>query len=312
MQITDKHHITEAIKQKAKALGSIKVGIAPAVKLSGRFLTEWISQQYHGTMEWMARTAETRLNPAKFFPEVKSIIVMAFNYYNPDHSRPAGSVQISRYAVPGMRDYHLVLREKLSVLLTYIQELVPDAEGLIAVDDAPVADKIWAAYAGIGWIGKNTNLILREFGSYIFLGELLVNRELEYDTPMSDYCGTCRQCLDACPTGALHDNKMLESTRCISYRTIEHRGEFPDEWLKTYTDWIFGCDVCQEVCPWNSFARQTELDEFKLKRYSRFLTVQDIKSLSKEEFYQRFNDSPIKRCKWEGFVRNAQNALRTQ
>jgi len=311
MNTTEIQQLTYSIKQRAREIGFNKVGIARAVKLPGTFLIEWLSRRYNGTMEWITRTAETRLDPAQYFTGAASIIATAVNYYTPDQMTPAGSMQISRYAVPGMRDYHTVLRSRLSALLTFIQEQVPEVEGKTAVDDAPVADKIWAAYAGIGWIGKNSILTTREFGSYVFLGELLVNIPLVYDSPIPDYCGTCRRCIDACPTGALSEGKVLDSTKCISYRTIEYRGEFPAEWHNQQGTWIFGCDICQEVCPWNRFARPTEIKEFTLKRNSRFLSLGEAETITREGFYRRFADSPIKRCKWEGFLRNVRSAQKT-
>jgi len=302
----DRIKLTQIIKSKALALGFDKVGIAPAVKLDGTFLNEWLSCDYHGTMLWMSRTAGKRLDPKKYLPGVESIIAVAVNYYTEDPPRLSGSAQVSRYALG--RDYHLVLSKMLESLLEYIRELLPDVQGRIAVDDAPVMDKIWASKAGIGWIGKHSNLITQELGSYVFLGEILVTAGLQYDNPIQDYCGSCSLCIDACPTGAILDNKVVDSNKCISYRTIEYRGDYPGEWEEKNEDWIFGCDICQEVCPWNKFASPTNIPDF-CPEYSgkRFPLLIDIMQLTPEEFRMRYKDSPIKRSKWEGLKRNAEH-----
>ncbi|KPK88916.1 hypothetical protein AMJ80_10490 [bacterium SM23_31] len=296
--------ITQNIKSKALALGFDKVGTARAVTLDGTFLSKWLSRNYHGTMSWMSRTAGIRLNPKKYLPGARSVIAVAVNYYTEDPPRPPGSAQVSRYALG--RDYHLVLGKMLESLLEYIHELLPDVKGKIAVDDAPVMDKIWAYKAGIGWIGKHSNLITRELGSYVFLGEILLTAGLQYDEPIQDYCGSCTRCIDACPTGAILDDKVLDSNKCISYRTIEYRGDFTEEWEGKNQDWIFGCDVCQEVCPWNIVAAPTNIPDFLLADGKRFPLLSNILQLTPEEFQMNYKDSPIKRSKWEGLLRNAE------
>ena len=300
----DLTEITQNIKSKALALGFDKVGIAQAVTLDGTFLSKWLSRNYHGTMSWMSRTAGIRLNPTKYLPGVRSVIAVAVNYYTEDPPRPPGSAQVSRYALG--RDYHLVLGKMLESLLEYIRELLPDVKGRIAVDDAPVMDKIWAYKAGIGWIGKHSNLITRELGSYVFLGEILLNAGLQYDEPIQDYCGSCTRCIDACPTGAILDDKVLDSNKCISYRTIDYRGDFTEEWEGKNQDWIFGCDVCQEVCPWNIVAAPTNIPGFLPADGKRFPLLSNILQLTPEEFQMNYKDSPIKRSKWEGLLRNAE------
>ena len=297
--------LTNRIKSKAFELGFAKAGVAKARKLDGTFLENWLKNGFHGTMSWMERTKEKRTDPEKYLPGVKSIIALALNYYCKDTPRKPETAQVSRYAVG--RDYHNVIREKLQPLCDFIKELAPGAETKIAVDDAPVLDKVWAAYAGIGWIGKHSNLITRDFGSYVFLAEILLTEELIYDREMPDYCGTCTMCIDACPTQAILDNKVVDSNKCISYRTIEFRGDFPDEWAGKNEDWVFGCDICQEVCPWNKFTQMTQEPDFLPGEGSRFPHLDDICGLTQDEFQARYKDSPVKRSKWEGFLRNARN-----
>jgi epoxyqueuosine reductase len=299
----DKSLLTTKIKSRAYELGFDKIGIARSEKLDNTFLESWIEAGYHGSMQWMERTAETRTEPEKYLPGVKSVIVGAVNYYTEDSPRRPGTGQISRYAVG--RDYHLVLREMLGELRDYLHDLHPHAKNICAVDDAPVADKIWAAKAGIGWIGKHSNVLSRDIGSYFFIGEILTTADLDYDEPVLDHCGTCTLCLDACPTNAILDNCVVDSNRCISYRTIEYRGNYPDEWNGRNEDWLFGCDVCQEVCPWNKFAQPTNIPDFSPRENVRFPLLDDIKHLSKEAFQKKFVDSPVKRSKWEGLKRNA-------
>jgi len=243
-----------------------------------------------------------RTDPEQYLPGVKSIIALGLSYYFEDPPRQPGTAQVSRYAVG--RDYHNVIREKLRPLCERIKELMPGVGLKIAVDDAPVLDKVWAAKAGIGWIGKHSNLITREFGSYLFLAEILLTEELVYDREIADHCGTCTMCIDACPTKAILDNKVVDSNKCISYRTIEFRDEHPEEWAGEHEDWVFGCDICQEVCPWNKFATLTRESDFLPKEGSRFPRVDEIVNLSKEEFREVYKDSPVKRSKWEGFMRN--------
>ncbi|MFC1729430.1 tRNA epoxyqueuosine(34) reductase QueG [candidate division KSB1 bacterium] len=302
----DRKNLSERIKAQALSLGFNKAGIVRASAVKETFLEEWLLNSYQAGMSWMHRTKEIRLDPEKYLPGVKSIVSLALNYYCPDEDRPSGTLQVSRYAAG--RDYHAVLTEKLRILHDYIQVLIPGVRGKIAVDSAPVLDKVWAALAGIGWIGKHSNIITRELGSYLFLGEILLDYELYYDKPISDFCGTCSLCIDRCPTGAIVKPYVVDSNKCISYRTIEHKGDFPGDMQKGNEDWIFGCDVCQEVCPWNKFSRETCVSDLKPRDGMRFPRLQELESLSEEEFEEKFRDSPVKRCRFEGFKRNITHA----
>jgi epoxyqueuosine reductase len=240
------------IKDHARVLGFDKVGIVPAGELAdeGVRLEEWLRRSYHGDMSYMAREPEKRADVRKLLPSAKSVVAVALNYYRPEqHSQDAGVGKISRYAWGD--DYHDVLREKLSALLKWIQGRMTGVEGKICVDSSPAMDKVWAQRAGLGWIGKHTNLITQEFGSWVFLGELLLSIELEYDSYVSpDHCGSCTACIDACPTTAIVAPYELDARRCISYGTIELRDpELPDEIASNLENWVFGCDICQGRLP---------------------------------------------------------------
>ena len=231
--------LTDKIKSKAIELGFCKVGISRAVRLDeeGKLLREWLARNYHGTMEWMARNVERRIDPRILLPNAQSVISVAMNYYTPEeHSPDQGIGKISRYAWGD--DYHDVMMPRLGKLLDFVKSEVPTANGKVYVDTGPVMDKVWASRAGIGWEGKHTNLISREFGSWIFLGELIVDIGLEYDEPSADYCGTCTRCIDACPTQAIVEPYVLDSNLCISYLTIEHKGELPDSLTSQFENWI--------------------------------------------------------------------------
>jgi len=294
--------ITVQIKQKAIDLGFVKVGIARAFPLHDKFLKTWLANSYHAEMAWMQRTEHLRINPDDYFPGAKSVLSAAVNYYTADPERSAQSGQVSRYAAGN--DYHEILEKRLHSLYSFIQDILPGVHGKIAVDTAPVLDKVWAALAGIGWIGKHSNIIIREYGSFVFLGEILLDCDLIFDKPAADFCGNCTKCIEACPTGAIVEPYVVDSNRCISYRTIEHKGDFPQEWTGENGDWIFGCDICQEVCPWNKNSQETKIEEFKTDRCGRFPLLSDLESLAPDDFRQRFNDSPLKRCKNQGLMRN--------
>jgi len=303
------YRLTQKIKMRAQELGLSKAGIARAVRLNGSFLDEWLSSSFHAGMAWITRSSEKRLDPGAFLPGARSVIAVALNYYARDPDRPHGSVQISRYAVG--RDYHEVLREKLESLFSYICELIPGVRGKTAVDSAPVLDKVWAVCAGVGWIGRHSNVITRDFGSYIFLGELFLDCELFYDRAAASFCGNCTRCIEACPTGAITAPCVVDSRKCISYRTIEHRGDFPREWDAGIGDWVFGCDICQEVCPWNKFSRETAVPDFLPREGIRFPLLNDINKLTRKAFTEKFKGSPVMRTKYDGFMRNASHVNRS-
>lgn len=304
--------LTELLKQKALALGFSKVGIASAVNLQGEYahLMEWISRGYNATMEWMARNPERRANPLEVLHGARSVLSVAMDYF-PGDQPVAGQgkayAKISRYAWGD--DYHEVVTERLREAEAWLSDMVPGIISRVYVDTGPVMEKAWAARSGVGWLGKHTNVITREFGSYVFLGELITTVELEYDAPALDHCGSCNRCLEACPTGAIVEPCVLDSSKCISYLTIEHRGDIPDELADKFDGWMYGCDICQEVCPWNRFAKMTQEPAFRAREQNVALTAAEAAEIGKEEFQRRFKKSPVKRTKHSGFVRNARVLL---
>lgn len=292
------------IKQKALSLGFSKIGIAGVQKLSrSSFLKKWIAQGKHGKMNWMEKHLDKRMDIKLLFPKAKSVIVVGLNYYSQEqHSNNPMDAKISRYAWG--KDYHKILKQRLKKLLLQIQKENSRVEGRICVDTAPIQDKMWAAKAGIGWQGKNTNIISRDFGSWLFLGELILNIDLDYDEPIEDYCGSCSACIDACPTSALVPYK-LDAEKCISYMTIEMWDEpIPKEHKSKLKNWVFGCDICQDVCPWNSFQQQTETAEFKPVEKNINPKIDDLLELSEQEFNKRFKKTPVYRAKYKNFIRN--------
>jgi len=302
------------IKAKALEIGFTSTGILPAERLGaaeGR-LIEWLSRGYHGSMAWMEREPEKRADPRLLMPGCRSVIVCTLNYFTP-HEHPDAALhgKISRYAWGD--DYHDVLRAKFRELLDWIRSECPQVEGKICVDTAPFMDKAWAERAGLGWIGKHTNLITREVGSWVFIGSLLVDVELSYDAPVpEDHCGTCRACIDACPTAAIVEPYVLDASRCISYATIELRDEvLPPEIAENLNGWIYGCDICQEVCPWNRFQTPSPEAGFQPRKGQTSLSPVDLETMEHPEYAERFRGSPIKRAKLTGLKRNA-NALNAQ
>jgi epoxyqueuosine reductase len=299
--------LTEAIKREAGLIGFDKCGITPAALLGedGDRLAEWLRRGFHGTMAWMERQKDKRQDIRKVFPEIRSVLVVAVNYYaDVAHTNSPGTGKISRYAWGA--DYHQVVTERLDRLLTVIRKLEPSAAGLTYVDTGPIMEKVWAERAGIGWRGKHTNVITTELGSWVFLGVLLLNLECEYDFPATDHCGTCTLCIEACPTVAIVEPYLLDASRCISYLTIEHRGEIPAALGERFDGWLFGCDICQDVCPWNErFAKPTGINEFFPIPATVAPRLDEAAGISHEEFAEKFTQSPVKRAKHAGYVRNA-------
>jgi epoxyqueuosine reductase len=262
-------------------------------------------------MAWLERDPEKRADPTLLFPEAKSIVVVALNYYTPhEHEDSDEKGKVSRYAWGD--DYHDVLKEKLRDLFAFIKSIDETAEGKVCVDTAPIMDKAWAARAGLGWIGKHSNLITKEYGSWVFIGEILLNLELEYETEIvNDHCGTCKACLDACPTGAIVQPFLVDSNRCLSYATIELRSpDLPAEITENLNGWLYGCDICQDVCPWNRFEKPTEEPRFEPRPENVSADLDKILALSPAEYAERFRRSAMKRTKITGLKRNAQ-ALKT-
>ncbi len=298
--------LTEQIKSKALEIGFHKIGIAKAEKLSseGEHLTEWLNRGNHASMQWMEKNTEKRVDPREIVPHAQSVISVALNYYTPEkHDPDADEGKISRYAWGD--DYHIHVTKRIQTLFDCIKQMSPESDGRYYVDTGPVMDKVWAARAGIGWQGKHTNLITKEFGSWVFLGEIITTLKLDCDSPMEDFCGTCTACIDACPTDAIHDPYVVDSNKCISYLTIEHRGSIAESLGKKFDQWIYGCDICQDVCPWNRFQQETETAEFFPRIWNIDPKLDELKNISQEEFSKRFKNSPVKRTKREGIIRNA-------
>ncbi len=300
-----------SIRAMAVELGFSHVGFAAADPLVNERagLEQWLAQGMHADMLWMARDTAKRCDPSAVLPGARSVVAVALNYYTPQrHSNAADVGKISRYAWGD--DYHDVLGEKLGMLELFIHELAPEVETRRYVDTGPMMDKAWAVRAGIGWLGKNGNVLTRDMGSWIFLGEIITTLELGHDAPIDDFCGSCTACLDACPTQAIVSPAVVDSRRCISYLTIEHRGEtLPLPEGTTLDSWVFGCDVCQDVCPWNSFAKESEEEAFEPRPWNISPALMELSELGDEEFRTRYRHSAIKRCKPSGLRRNARTVL---
>ncbi|MFQ6608469.1 MAG: tRNA epoxyqueuosine(34) reductase QueG [Fidelibacterota bacterium] len=300
--------LTDRIIDKAHKLGFQKVGITKAIHtpVEKAHLETWLTRRYHGTMEWMAKRKEERGDLLQYFPEVKSVISVGMNYF---HGNAKGNMKISNYAWGD--DYHDLMKDKLYQLLLGVQEYLPEVKGLVCVDTSPLMEKMWAQRAGLGWQGKHTNLISRDFGSWLFLGELLLDCELVYDDPFEDdLCGSCTACLDACPTGAIVEEYLLDSSRCISYLTIEHRGDLPGEFMGQLDEWIYGCDVCQEVCPWNiKFSQKSQEPAFAPKSEIVQKTASEWSNLKEDDFHRIFRKSAVRRANFTGLTRNIQSIL---
>jgi epoxyqueuosine reductase len=307
-QRTDRSDMSAQVKAQARELGFDKVGIVPAEHLSNERarLSEWLARGYHGEMKWMARDPEQRTDPRKLLPEARSVIVVALNYYTPhQHMDNPATGKVSRYAWGD--DYHDVVGDKLRELLSWIKEQWPEAAGKVCVDIQPMMDKAWGARAGLGWIGKHTNLITQRYGSWVFLGELLLNLELEYDREeIADQCGACTLCLDACPTGAIVEPYVVDSNLCISHATIESRAPKIDEEVATKLEgWLYGCDICQDVCPWNHTTPATDESRFEPREGNVNASLAEILELTPDTYAARFRRSAMKRAKISGLQRNA-------
>jgi epoxyqueuosine reductase len=309
----DKLPVTSlAIKERALREGFHKAGVVRAEPLQEEAprLKEWLARGYHGEMSWMARDAEKRLDPRELFPPARSVVVVALNYYTPDkHQENSATGKVSRYAWGD--DYHDVLKTKLESLLAWVREQEPTAAGKICVDIQPMLDKAWAVRAGLGWLGKHSNVIAPEFGSWIFIGELLLNLELELDQePLEDHCGTCTLCIDACPTQAIAQPYVVDSNKCISYATIELRATELPESIETHlSGWLYGCDICQDVCPWNRFEQTTTEPRFAARAGNVNAELDAILELEPETYAERFRGSAMKRAKLAGLQRNARALL---
>lgn len=296
---------TILIKQKAHELGFFYCGISKATFLEDEApkLESWLKNNYQGKMDYMNNHFDKRLDPRLLVDDAKSVVSLLLNYYPEKEYQSKSDFKISKYAYG--TDYHFVIKDKLKEILQFIQTEIGEVSGRIFVDSAPVMDKVWAKKSGLGWVGKNSNLIHPKNGSFFFIAELIIDLELEYDGPIKDYCGTCTKCIDACPTEAIVEPYVVDGSKCISYLTIELKDQIlPNEFKGKMDNWMFGCDVCQDVCPWNRFKKPTNINHFKPNERLFELTNADWKDISEELFRKLFKNSPVKRTKMEGLKRN--------
>ncbi|MCB0531723.1 MAG: tRNA epoxyqueuosine(34) reductase QueG [Lewinellaceae bacterium] len=302
---------TERIRAEAHRLGFEFVGFARAERLDAeaRRLEAWLQQGAHGKMSYMENHFDLRIDPTQLVPGAKTVICLTFNYHNPDKQEDTEAPKISQYAYG--EDYHFVVKDRLKTLLAYMQAETGAINGRCFVDSAPVLEREWARRAGIGWNGRHTLTIHPRRGSYFFLAEIICDLELEYDAPIRDHCGTCRRCIDACPTEAISpEGYFLDASKCISYLTIELRDEIPSSFKSQMDNWMFGCDVCQEVCPWNRFAERHEEPAFEPHPDLLGMDRRDWLELTEEVFGKIFRKSAVKRVKYAGLERNI-NFLKT-
>jgi epoxyqueuosine reductase len=300
-----KSKYSQLIKSEAKRLGFLSCGISKAGFLEEEAprLETWLNKNQHGEMKYMENHFDKRLNPTLLVDDAKSVISLLLNYY-PSESQNSESYKISKYAYG--QDYHFVIKEKLKEFLHTIQTEIGEVSGRAFVDSAPVLDKAWAAKSGLGWIGKNSNLLTQQVGSFYFIAELVVDLDLDYDHATTDHCGTCTACLDACPTEAIVAPYVVDGSKCISYFTIELKENIPMEMKGKMDDWMFGCDVCQDVCPWNRFSKPHNEPLFNPNPEILSFTKKDWEEITEDTFRKVFKSSAVKRTKLEGLQRNIQ------
>lgn len=295
---------TRLIKAEAHRLGFSFVGVSEATFLEEEAprLEQWLNEKKHGEMGYMANHFDMRLDPRVLVPGAKSVISFLYNYHNPQKQEDPKAPKISSYAYGN--DYHHVIKHKLRGLVEYINDEIGEVNGRVFVDSAPVMDKVWAKRSGLGWIGKHTNLINKEQGSWFFIAEFISDLELSYDAPVTDHCGTCTACIDACPTEAIVEPYVVDGSKCISYFTIELKGSIPDSVAGQFDNWAFGCDICQEVCPWNRFSKPHNEPLFNPHEKLLQMNSQEWEEITEEVFREIFRKSAVKRTKFEGLKRN--------
>lgn len=301
MNSKSKH--TNLIKTEAKRLGFLSCGVSKAEFLEEEAprLEKWLSKNMHGDMHYMANHYDKRLDPTKLVEGSKSVVSLLLNYF-PSQEQTANSYKLSKYAYG--TDYHLVIKEKLNSLLEFIRDKIGEVAGRAFVDSAPVLDKAWAAKSGLGWIGKNSNLLTQQVGSFYFIAELIIDLELEYDTAVTDHCGTCTACIDTCPTEAIVEPYVVDGSKCISYFTIELKENIPTDFKGQFDDWMFGCDICQDVCPWNRFSKSHNEPLFNPHPELLSMSKKDWEEITEDTFQKVFKDSAVKRTKFSGLKRN--------
>jgi epoxyqueuosine reductase len=299
------------IKSKAFELGFDLCGVAPVRKLEEHIpvIRNWVSDGMNGQMSYLGRDIEKRTDPSLLFPGAKSVIVTGLNYFT-NKKQGHGVPLISKYAYGA--DYHDVVTKKLEKLLKFILSKNPEVKGKSYVDSSPILEKAWAMEAGLGWPGRHSVIINKEFGSFFFIGILLVDKELLYDNPFSgDYCENCRICIESCPTVAINENRTIDSRKCISYYTIEHKGEIPENITGKMENRVFGCDICQDVCPWNNRAKQHKVSGFDLSPDIERMEIDDWLCLTEDQFNLIFERSPVKRRKYRIFMHNLKAIIKT-
>jgi epoxyqueuosine reductase len=298
-----KQHYVDLIKTEAKRLGFLSCGISKADFLEEEAprLEKWLKGNMQGEMAYMQNHFDKRLDPRLLVDGAKSVISLLLNYY-PEKKQIENTFKVSKYAYG--QDYHHVIKTKLRQLQEFISEEIGEVNGRAFVDSAPVMDKAWAAKSGLGWIGKHSNLLTQQVGSFYFIAELIVDLELAYDTPVTDHCGTCTACIDACPTTAITAPYVVDGSKCISYFTIELKNEIPNEFQGKFDDWVFGCDICQDVCPWNKFSKPHAEPLFDPNPSLLALTKKDWEEITQEVFKKVFQKSAVKRTKFSGLKRN--------
>lgn len=301
--LSSREHYTELIKTEAKRLGFLSCGISKAEFLEDEAprLEQWLKEGKHGEMHYMENHFDKRLDPTILVEDSKSVVSLLLNYY-PEQQQTEQSYKLSKYAYG--TDYHFVIKDKLKQLLQFIQDDIGEVHGRAFVDSAPVLDKAWAARSGLGWIGKHSNLLTQQVGSFYFIAELIIDLELEYDIPVTDHCGTCTACIDACPTEAIVQPYVVDGSKCISYLTIELRDNIPNEFKDKMDDWMFGCDICQDVCPWNRFSKPHSEPLFNPHPDLLAMSSKDWEEITEDTFKEVFKKSAVKRTKFSGLTRN--------
>ncbi len=299
----NKKHYTELIKNEAKRLGFISCGISRAEFLEDEAprLEKWLKMKMNGEMKYMENYFEKRLDPTKLVDDAKSVISLSYNYY-PKDLQNKEAPKVSKYAY-GI-DYHYVIKEKLIFFLSFIKDKIGDVNGRAFVDSAPILEKAWASKSGIGWVGKNSNLITKKVGSFYFLAELIIDLELDYDGIESDHCGECTACIDSCPTQAIVEPYVVDGSKCISYFTIELKENIPNEFKAKFEDWVFGCDICQDVCPWNKFSKPHKEPLFQSTPELMKMSREEWNEITEETFNKIFKNSAVKRTGYKGLTRN--------
>ena len=302
--MNSKQKYSNLIKTEAERLGFLSCGISKSEFLEEEAprLEKWLNQNMHGEMQYMENHFDKRLDPTKLVEGSKSVISLLLNYFPLQTQKDTTAPKISKYAYG--TDYHFVVKDKLKQLLNFIQQEIGEVHGRAFVDSAPVLDKVWAAKSGLGWIGKHSNLLTKEVGSFYFIAELIIDLELEYDNPTTDHCGSCTACIDSCPTEAIVEPYVVDGSKCISYFTIELKNEIPSSVKGQFENWMFGCDICQDVCPWNRFSKSHSEPLFNPHPNLLSMTKSDWEEITEEVFQKIFKRSAVKRTKFSGLKRN--------